>query len=227
MRQKDRAFFDAFSAHAKKSVDAAGLLVQMIARLRSAGASETYGGVAAASEEDAERARDLEKLAAAIKDAETAGDTITHETMKRLHENWITPLDRYDIHQLASRMDDVLDDIEAAADRIVLFGVDIAVPEIAELGEVLLRACEAVEKAVGLLQNMAHAKEILELCVEVNRLENAADRLHRKAMSDLFRSGNDPLLVMKWRDILESLESAADRCEDVANIVEGVVLEYA
>jgi uncharacterized protein len=221
--QKDAAFFEAFKTHAEKSVEAARLLVEMLSLLPTQDPAGAYGP----GEHGGAEAPDLASVAKAIKVAETAGDTITHDTIKRLHENWITPLDRYDIHLLVSRMDDVLDEIEAAADRMVLFDVRSAVPEAREMAEVLVRSCEALAKAVGLLQTMKRAKEILALCVEVNRLENVADQVHRKAMADLFRSGNDPLLVMKWRDILDSLESAADRCEDVANIVEGVVLEYA
>ncbi|MEO6419452.1 MAG: DUF47 family protein, partial [Polyangiaceae bacterium] len=167
------------------------------------------------------------KLAAAIKDAEHAGDTITHSTVKRLHETWITPLDRFDIHGLISRMDDVLDLIEAVSERVVLFEVQSAPPEAVALSEVLVRGCEGMVKAMELLPDMGKAPELLKICVEINRLENEADGIYRKAIADLFKHGNDPLLVMKWRDIFDSLESASDRCEDVANIVEGVVLEYA
>jgi uncharacterized protein len=226
--RKDRVYFDAFSAHVSKSEEAARLLVAMLTRLPCCEAARAYGMIAEAGQkEDEDADHGLEELAKAIKEAEAAGDSITHETMKRLHENWITPLDRNDIHHLMSRLDDVLDEIEAAADRIVLFRVRTVAPEARELAEILVRSCEALAKAIGLLRSMGNAKDILGLCVEVNRLENAADQVHRKAISDLFRSGNDPLAVMKWRDILESLEAAADRCEDVANIIEGVVLEYA
>jgi predicted phosphate transport protein (TIGR00153 family) len=166
-------------------------------------------------------------LAWKIKEAESVGDRITHETIKRLRENWITPLDREDIHQLISRMDDVLDDIEEAAARVVIFEVHVAPPEARALAEILLRSCETIAKAVGLLRRMTNAPAILELCVHVNSLENEADVIHRRAIADLFRRGNAPLMVMKWRDIFDSLEAAADRCEDVANVVEEVVLEYA
>lgn len=225
-KDKDSAFFDAFARHAETTRGAATLLVEMLARLPSRDAASAYkdddGG-----ELDAVVTRDLERIAASIKEAETAGDTITHDTIRRLHENWITPLDRDDIHTLVSRMDDVLDDIEAAADRIVLFEIRFAVPEAAELAAILVKACDALGKATGLLGTMKKSKEIVAYCVEVNRLENEADRVHRKATTEMFRRGNDPLTVMKWRDVFESLESAADRCEDVANVIEGVVLEYA
>jgi uncharacterized protein len=224
--KKDAAFFAAFVNHAAQSVEAAKLIARMFDELKPA----TNGSGAYRAESTGDQpafAELLRTLADAIKTAETKGDTITHETMKSLHANWITPLDRNDIHQLISRMDDVLDFIEAAAERIVLFEVRSAPPEAREVAGILLRSCEALATAVGLLVTMKNAPTILELCVEVNRLENMADAVHRKAIAALFQPGNDPLMVMKWRDILDSMESAADRCEDVANIIEGVVLEYA
>jgi uncharacterized protein len=196
-KKKDDLFFDAFRTHAEKSVEGAKMLVEMFTRLvpKQPPADGPYRGAAAAMGEGGPDATTL-KLAAAIKDAEHAGDSITHSTVKRLHETWITPLDRFDIHGLISRMDDVL-------------------------------GCEGMVKAMELLPDMGKAPELLKICVEINRLENEADGIYRKAIAELFKHGNDPLLVMKWRDIFDSLESASDRCEDVANIVEGVVLEYA
>jgi len=204
-------FFEAFSAHAAKSVEAAHLLVELVQNLE-------------ANDDARERGR---ALYARIKAAESAADSVTHETIRRLHETWITPFDRYDIHGLITRMDDVLDMIEAAAERVVLFQVTDSPPEAAALARLLARACEVLAKAVALLDTMQRASELLELCVEVNELENQADGVHRRAIADLFSAGSDPLRVMKWRDILDNMESATDRCEDVANILEGVVLEYA
>ena len=227
-KKKDAAFFDSFSQHAKKSVEAAHLLVELV-KLLGVGNGAAKNAYRSPEDEKADpQVGDKAKaLYARIKEAETTADGITHDTIKRLHENWITPFDRDDIHNLISRMDDVLDLIEAAAERIILFDVTVAPREAAELAELLVESCEAQAKAVDLLATMTRAPEILELCVEVNRLENAADSVHRRAMADLFKAGNDPLKVMKWRDILDGLESATDRCEDVANILEGVVLEYA
>jgi uncharacterized protein len=227
-KKKDAAFFDAFSRHAAKSVEAARMLVEMLKLLGVGnGAAKNVYRMPDESRTPTEVDQRARVLYAQIKEAETNADSITHDTIKRLHENWITPFDRDDIHSLISRMDDVLDLIEAAAERIVLFQVAVAPVEAAELAELLVESCETLAKAIALLSTMARAPEILELCVEVNRLENAADSVHRKAMAELFKAGNDPLLVMKWRDILDGLESATDRCEDVANILEGVVLEYA
>jgi predicted phosphate transport protein (TIGR00153 family) len=205
------AFFEAFSAHAAKSVEAAHWLVELVQGMDVGDAA-------------LERGRELHTK---IKAAESVADGITHDTIRRLHETWITPFDRYDIHGLITRMDDVLDMIEAAAERVVLFQVTSAPPEAAALALLLARSCEALAKAAALLDNMKRSPELLQLCVEVNELENEADGLHRRAIAELFSAGNDPMRVMKWRDILDSLESATDRCEDVANILEGVVLEYA
>jgi predicted phosphate transport protein (TIGR00153 family) len=225
-KKKDAAFFSAFSDHASKSVEASKMLMEMFKALRvSDDAAKTmYRPDTAPPGEVAKTTIDL---AGKIKQAETAGDTITHQTVKRLHENWITPLDRDDIHGLITRMDDVLDFIEAVSERIILFKVTVAPHDAIELTEILVRSCEALTKAVALLPTMSKAPEILSLCVEVNRLENEADQVYRRAIAELFTAGNDPLMVMKWRDIFDGLESATDRCEDVANIVEGVVLEYA
>lgn len=227
-KKKDAAFFEAFSRHANKSVEASRMLVDLIKLLGVGNGAATNAYRSPEDERAAPQVREQAKqLYVRIKEAETTADSITHDTIKRLHENWITPFDRDDIHNLISRMDDVLDLVEAAAENIILFEVTVAPREATELAELLVESCEAQSKAVDLLATMARAPEILELCVEVNRLENAADSVHRRAMAELFKAGNDPLKVMKWRDILDGLESATDRCEDVANILEGVVLEYA
>jgi predicted phosphate transport protein (TIGR00153 family) len=204
-RRKDKEFFGAFTEHANKSVEAASLLMRMF-----------------------ERIGDKERIALEIGEKESAGDRITHETVKRLHETWITPLDRFDIHGLISKLDDVLDLIEAVAERVVLFEIKEVRPGAIELSRVLLKACEDVQRAVTLLPNLAaKSRELLDICVEINRLENEADGLYRRAIADLFKTAGDPIEVMKWRDVFDNLEAATDRCEDVANIVEGVVLEYA
>ena len=204
-KARDNVFFSTFSEHAMRSVEAAKLLMTMFGDLGN-----------------------KERLAMDISEKEGAGDRLTHDTVKRLHETWITPLDRYDIHGLISKLDDVLDLIEAVAERVVLFEISDVRPGAIELARVLLKACEDMQKAMLLLPTLAtKSKELLEICVEINRLENEADAIYRRAIADLFKPGNDPIMVMKWRDIFDNLESATDRCEDVANIVEGVVLEYA
>ena len=167
-----------------------------------------------------------------MKQIEHDADTITHETVKRLHNTWITPLDRHDIHDLITRLDDVLDMIEAVSERVALFRVEKKHPIAIELGEVLLKACEVLESAVSGASNISNAsKKILDAAVEANRLENEADDLYRKALGELFNPAPgttvDPLEIMKWREIFDYLENATDACEDVANVLEGIVLEYA
>jgi hypothetical protein len=170
-----------------------------------------------------------------VSDAEHLGDKITHETIARLHKTWITPFDRADIHALITALDDVLDLIEAAAERVVIFEIGPAEGprerELAatarDLAATLLETAEAVQRAAELLPNFKKSDDLLKLCVEINRLENKADQLYRRGIASAFSAGTDPLLALKWRDIYDNLESATDRCEDVANVLEGVVLEYA
>src|SRR5512140_1550374 len=203
-KNKDHVFFDAFTAHALKSVEAAKMLVDML-----------------------ENPKNSAELATKINEAENRGDRLTHETVRKLHETWITPLDRNDIYALITRMDDVLDLIEAVSERVILFELTETRPLAVDIAKVLVRSCEKLHKAMQLLPGLKQPNELLEICIEVNKLENDADGIYRHAIADLFKPGNDPIVVMKWRDIYDNLESATDRCEDVANIVEGVVLEYA
>ncbi len=204
-KSKDDFFFHAFSEHAARSVEGASLLIEMF-----------------------EHPDQVGRIALEIGEKESAGDRITHDTVKRLHETWITPLDRFDIHGLISKLDDILDFIEAVAERLVLFEIRTTRAPAVELSRVLLKACVDVHRAMLLMPKLASkGKDLLDICVEINRLENEADAIYRRAIADLFKPGNDPMDVMKWRDIFDNIESATDRCEDVANIVEGVVLEYA
>lgn len=202
--KSDRAFYDAFEAHAARSVEAAQLLAQMLA----------------------EPSRTAE-LAKAVQEAESDGDKITHETIARLHKTWITPIDRGDIHALITSLDDVLDLTEAVSERLVLYEIADCPEFVKHMAGVVVRATEAVNKAVRLLPQVKRPKEMLDLCVEINRLENEADADYRRALAELFKGGYDALAVLKLRDIIDNLEAATDRCEDVANILEGIVLEYA
>jgi len=204
-KSKGDVFFGAFSEHASRSVEAAKLLLEML-----------------------EHVDRKEQLALAIGEKENAGDVLTHDTMKHLHETWITPLDRFDIHSLISKLDDVLDLIEAVSERMVLFHITQVRPPAVDLARILLKACEDMHRAMLLFPQLAgKGKDLLAFCVEINRLENEADGIYRRAIAELFQNGNDPIEVLKWRDIFDNIEEATDRCEDVANIVEGVVLEYA
>ena len=163
-----------------------------------------------------------------IKDIEHKGDSITHECLERLHQTFITPIDRDDIHRLITRMDDILDHAEAVSQRLSIYEID-AIPEDAkQLARVLVFGCERMGKAVRGLRNMRNAPQILAECIEINRIENEADALLREAVAKLFKShSSDPLYVIKWKELYELLESATDKCEDVANTLEGIVLEHA
>ena len=164
----------------------------------------------------------------AIKDVEHRADDITHRAFARLHTQFITPFDRAEIHQLLSRIDDVLDLADAAAERLGLYDIDQVLPDARELAAVLVAQSEKMREAVGGLRDMKrNPAVILEACKEMNVLENQADTLLRRTMAKLFKRGNDPLTVIKWKEIIDLIETATDRAEDVANVLEGVVLEHA
>jgi predicted phosphate transport protein (TIGR00153 family) len=164
----------------------------------------------------------------AIKDVEHRADDITHRAFERLHTQFITPFDRSEIHRILSRIDDVLDLADAAAERLGLYDIDTVLPESRELCAVLVEQVRKMEEAVKGLRNMKKDPQtILAACQEMNKLENQADTLTRKTMAKLFKRGNDPLTVMKWKEIIDLIEDATDRAEDVANVIEGVVLEHA
>ena len=171
---------------------------------------------------------DVPRKCQGIKDVEHRADDITHRAFARLHTQFITPFDRSEIHRLLSRIDDVLDLADAAAERLGLYDIDVVLPEARELAAVLVEQSRKMEEAVKGLRNMKKNPQlILEACKEMNVLENQADTLTRQTMAKLFKRGNDPLTVMKWKEIIDLLEGATDRAEDVANVIEGVVLEHA
>jgi len=163
----------------------------------------------------------------AIKDVEHRADDITHRAFERLHTQFITPFDRSEIHRLLSRIDDVLDLTDAASERLGLYQISSIIPEARELAVVLVGAAEKMQEAVRGLRNIKDSKRILEACKQINVLENQGDTLIRRALAKLFNSSFDPLMVMKWKEILDLIEDAVDRTEDVANVIEGVVLQHA
>ncbi len=200
---RDDEFWSAFKGHANCSTRAAALLVEIL--------------------EHPDRAAVLGQQ---ISDLEHEGDRITHDTVLALHQTWITPLDREEIHGLVSRLDDVLDLVDSASDRFVLYQLKEVRPEAIEIAKILHLACIDIERAVSLINNMKDVKPLLDLCRQINRLEHDADAVFRRALARLFNERTDPLEVMKWRDILDALETATDRAEDVANIIEGIALEH-
>ena len=162
-----------------------------------------------------------------IKEIEHEADVVTHQCVAALHKTFVTPIDRNDIHRLISHMDDVIDLVDAAAERIMLYELDTMWQGLKDLADVLVRATESLEQAVQGLRDLRHPDVIRERCIDVNRLENEADAVLRNALAALFRKEKDPILIIKWKEIYEILESATDRCEDVANVIEGVALEQS
>jgi uncharacterized protein len=160
-----------------------------------------------------------------IKDVEHKGDQLTHEIIKKLNKSFITPLDREDIYALSAALDDILDLIDASAQRFVMYNVEKPTPEAKELAFLILKGCQTVAKAVSHLGGKF--EHIAEHCVEVNALENEADRVCRDAISRLFDEEKDPIQLIKWKEIYETLERATDKCEDAANILESVVVKNA
>jgi len=160
-----------------------------------------------------------------IKEIEHETDVITHRCVEALHKTFITPIDRDDIHRLITRMDDVMDFVEAAADRLALYEIEEMMPGAQELADVLVRAADEVLAALEGLRNKKNFSTVLKRCIEINRLENEGDTILRNALARLFKEQKDAIAVIKWKEIFENLENAIDRCEDVANIIEGLILE--
>ena len=168
---------------------------------------------------------DIQRRAFTIETIEKRADRITQATIEMLHTTFITPLDRDEIHQLITRMDDILDLMEDVSQSIFLYDVKVLTPETKKLAELCELCCDQVKQAVSLLSNMDNAKVILKACDEIDRLESEADHVMRAAMAKLFRDEPDVRQVIKMKAIYELLETVTDRCEDVANIIEGIVLE--
>lgn len=170
---------------------------------------------------------DLERRTFNIETIEKRGDKITHDTIDLLHKNFITPIDRDSIHRLITRMDDILDLSEDVAQSIVLYDVRSSTPEACKLAALCVASCEHVKTATTLLSNMGNADAILKVCAEIDKLESEADHVMRSAMARLFREENDVKKLIKLRSIYELLETVTDACEDVANLIEGIVVENA
>ncbi len=170
---------------------------------------------------------DLEHRVHAIESIEKQADKITYGALDLLHKTFITPLDRDDIHKLITRMDDILDLMEDVAQTISLYDIKQITPEAKRLAELCQSCCERVLAAVSLLHSMDNAREMLAICSEIDKLESDADHVMRAAMSKLFREEPDVRNLIKLKAIYELLETVTDRCEDVANIVEGIIVENA
>jgi predicted phosphate transport protein (TIGR00153 family) len=170
---------------------------------------------------------DFDKKARSMHEFEQEGDILTHDIMKELNKTFLTPIDREDIHALASRIDDVLDLMWGAVDRMVVYKIDKPTAEAISIAEDLQMTAGILRKVIRELrtQNYTHVQEH---CIEINRIENRIDRVYRDALGKLLNSpSTDPIQVIKWKDIYQLLEDASDRAEDIANILEGIVLKYA
>lgn len=183
-----------------------------------------------AAEAYAELARDYEhrdEHLARIRQLEHDGDDIAHRTLDRLDQSFITPFDREDIQTLMVRLDDVVDEIDAGAKRLALYRIAEPTPAFIKQTDVLLKACRLTAEAVVRLRSIRKPDGLHEKLVEIHYLENVGDENNHAALAELFESVKDPLLVMKWKEIYELIERAIDRCEDIANIIRGIVLKHA
>ena len=201
---KETAFFDLFERAADNAHECTQQLLQFL-----------------------ERYDDLEGRRRRIKELEHIGDELTHEVIDRLNKTFITPLDREDIHDFVCRLDDVLDRVDTAVDRICLFKLEKPMEESKQLAQCLVRSTELIREMLPLLRNMKGTDVIRNKVREIHRLESEADTIERQALVRLFENDPDPILVIKWKNIIEVLESATDKCEDVANVIEGIVLKNA
>lgn len=159
-----------------------------------------------------------------IKEVEHTCDFLTHEIIQRLHRTFVTPLDREDIHAMARSLDDVMDAIDASAAIVRLYQIERVRPDARELARIISQSAEQVVRAMKALGGKG---PVTDHAVEINRLENEADRAHQNAVRRLFEEEKDPVVIMKWKEILDFLEDATDRCEDVANVLEGIVVKHA
>jgi uncharacterized protein Yka (UPF0111/DUF47 family) len=169
---------------------------------------------------------DFDKKAKIMYEFEQEGDILTHDIMKELNRTFLTPIDREDIHALASRIDDVLDLIWGAVDRMTVYKIDKPTFEAVTIAEDLQMTAGILRKVMRELRSKNYA-HVQEHCIEINRLENRVDRLYRDALGKLLNTPNDPVYIIKWKDIYQLLEDASDRSEDIANILESIVLKYA
>jgi len=201
---REGRFFDLFNSHAELAGRAAVELKALFADLG-----------------------DLESRSRAIQRNEKEADRITHETVQLLHKTFITPLDRDEIHQLITGMDDILDLMEDVATCVFLYDVRTVTPDAQKLAEICVASTLKVKEAVGMLESMDHADAILGLCGDIDRLESEADFVFRSAVAKLFREEGDAKQILKLKEVYQLLELITDKAEEVANVIEGIVLENA
>ncbi|QQR46582.1 DUF47 family protein [Myxococcus xanthus] len=201
---KSDEFFDDFDAQCAVTVEGAKMLYELLSDYRDVG-----------------------PRVQALKDAEHRGDEVTHTAFNRLHKQFITPFDRGQIHTLLSRIDDVLDLTNAAAARLHYYEIPSSLPDATELARLLVLSTQKVQEVVAALRLIKKPEQILAGCKEIKRLEAQADEALRSGVGRLFKSGADTLLIIKWKEIYDFIETATDKCQSVANVIEGVVLEHS
>ena len=201
---RDHVFFELFEASIANAVKASYTLKELV---------DTWG--------------DIDVKVEQIEDFEHIGDSITHEIIGHLNRTFVTPFDREDIAALAHTLDDIVDFIHAAVIAMHLYKVDHPTQYAKDLATTIVEATVEVEKALRLIHHRPGLKQVFQHCVEINRLENVADTIYRKAIAELFEGSPDLADVIKWREIYEHMESATDRCEDVSNVLEGIALKHA
>ncbi len=201
---REEDFFELFEAAAANAHKAAGELVELL-----------------------EKFDDAPARAKRIKDLEHAGDKITHDAIERLNRTFITPMDREDIHELVVRVDDIVDLIDTAVNRMTLYKIGKPTKDAVDLARCIKHCTQLIVEIMPLLRDMKNSRAISEKCIAIQTQENEADRINHHAIAALFENRPDPLEVIKWKDIYEELESATDRCEDVANVLDSIVLKNA
>ncbi len=201
---RNEKFFDLFEESARNLVRGANLLAELV-----------------------QGWEDVEEMVRQISELEHHGDNITHRIMAELHATFVTPIDREDIAQLANRMDDVMDFIEGAAEAMLIYDVSRPTQRAHELADILQKVTTEVSIAIPRLRHRNQLDKIPEHCIEINRLENEADAVMRSALAELFHDRIEIADVIKWREMYEHMESAIDRCEDIADVLEGVMIKRA
>ena len=161
-----------------------------------------------------------------LRDLEHECDLIVHEIMVRLNKTFVTPIDREDIHLLAKKIDDLVDDIHALSERMLLFKIESVRGELKEMADVLEQAMDVAVSAIHKIHDLKDAETIYEECIQIHTLENQGDRLFERALGSLFQNNPDPLEVIKWKEIYDFLERAIDECEDIADVIWGIVVKY-
>ncbi len=196
---RERKFFDLLKASAKNLLDGAELLKDLV---------HNY--------------TDVENKVRNIKEVESKGDSIIHEVIEKLNKTFITPIDREDIHVLASELDDVLDAIEGISSRLLHFRIQKPTPECIRLVDIVYEAVKQIERAIS---NLEHFDNLPRFCIEINRLENEADQISQEMVGQLLDQEPDWRVAIKWKEIYGRLETAADHCENIANAIEAVVVK--